>query len=1304
MLKKGLLIIISVILTGTVSVGQDSFKCHQLIDAGNQMSESAYNVVKDEYGFIWIASRTGVSRYDGRNIKHYYLSQSEIMENKDGREVRLKKTTNNTLWAFTDTGRIYYYDSLSDTFVFFKDIGLISQSIIMQDLYLDSLDRMWLGTTEGLYMISPSDKNTIKCVNASLSINSLAYFSNSLLTLGTTQGVLFLNMNTQKLEGEHLWNGHNVMSTYYDKDLNYLWAGSFSSGLFIWDVTHSEYLSFNYLKDISYAPIKVIRKWGEDLLIGLDGGGVYKISITDKKAELYFSADEEKKGMLKANGVYDLLIDENNIWIATYSGGVTIAEKNENFEWIHHIPYKQQSVKGSHIYAILEDRDKDLWFATNAGVSHFNIRTKHWQHFLDGENNFLTLTEDKDGKIWTGGYSTGIYCIDKSRGVIRYIPSMQGKPQLECLYASLSDSNGDLWFGCLYSPLGRRSVKNGVETFTYYDIKQVKSLQEIGHNKLFIATSNGFYILNTQTGNKEHYFSNLGKYNIKSNSFIYSSVIIDNEIWFGTDGGGLNVLNLETDEVTNFSTYNGLPSNFIFGILKDKRGILWISTDKGLFCFDPHERKFLFNVANLPTNQFLFMSFAQLHDGRMVFGGTEGAVIFNPDNIRNQKLNPRLFFTDFRLSYQIITPTSNPQLLPKPIDELSKIELKHDQNSFSFGYTAIDLYNSQSYEYKYKLENFDEDWIDKNTLLSANYTNIPSGKYLFRIQCFNKNDGEILAERSINVVVKQPFWNTAWAWLLYIIVFSGIVYWIWRYYRERLLKKQSEDKIKFFVNVAHDIRTPLSLVLAPLNNLENEPKLSEKGRNYLQTAMQNGEKLLQMTTQLLDFQKEAISPSKINLSIFNLNELLNGKLKQFTPFAERKHINLFLELPNEGIIVETDQKKMERILDNLLSNAIKYSFAYNDVYLRLKYDDKSIIVEVEDFGIGISKENKKYIFKHQFRGENTINSQELGSGVGLIFTKKLAEQLGGNLQFESEEGRGTIFYLSVPLKGKAFISARSDKEDSQKEDLQTSTSTHRHESYRILLVEDNNDMRNYLLSTLSSNYKIYGVPSAEEALSFLEKNTVDLIISDIMMDGMQGDELCRKLKSDIHTSHIHVILLTAIDDEAKLRTSLEYGADDYIVKPFDIDLLKVKINNFLNIRKRIQQHYITQDRLESAIDHVNKEEEEKPPVTNIDDLFLEKCIEIVTHNIPDSSFSIDNLCSQIGMSRTLVYEKLKALTGQSPNEFIRVIKLKHAKTLLLNGKHSVKDVALLSGFDNVKYFSTVFKKYYGQSPSDILPS
>lgn len=747
MLKRSLLIIFSIFLAGTTVIGQSLFKCHQLVDADNQMSESTYNIVKDEHGFVWIASRTGVSKYDGRNIKHYYLSQSAIMENKDGREVRLKQTSDNTLWAFTDTGRLYYYDSFSDTFTFFQDIGSVSQSIIMQDLYLDPLDHLWIGTTEGLYMISLPDNDSIRHIKADISINSLTYIPDSLLALGTMQGLLFLNIQTQKVEGDTLWGNHNIMSAYYDKDRNYLWAGSFSSSLFVWDITHGTDLKFNYLKEIPLAPIKVIKKWGEDLLIGLDGRGVYKISPQNKKTQLYFSADEEKEGMLKANNVYDLLIDNNNIWIATYSGGVTVAEKNENIEWIHHTPHKQQSVKGRHIYAILEDRDKDLWFATNAGVSHYNTRTKQWQHFLDEENNFLTLTEDDEGRIWTGGYSTGIYCIDKKKGIVRYIPSIQKSSQLECLYASLNDSNGDLWFGCLYSPLSKRSVKNGVETFTHYDIKQVKSLKEISPNKLFIATSNGFYILNTQTGEKQHYFSNIGEYNIKSNSFVYSSIVIGNEIWFGTDGGGLNVINMETKKVENFSTYNGLPSNFIFGILKDEREILWISTDKGLFCFDPRERRFLFNVTKLPTNQFLFMSFAQLSDGRMAFGGTEGAIVFNPNKIRNEKLAPKLFFTDFRLSYQIITPTSNPQLLPRPIDQLSEVVLKHSQNSFSFEYTAIDLYNSRNYEYRYMLQNFDGDWVEKNTPLSANYTNIPSGEYLFKIQCFDKNDGGILAER-----------------------------------------------------------------------------------------------------------------------------------------------------------------------------------------------------------------------------------------------------------------------------------------------------------------------------------------------------------------------------------------------------------------------------------------------------------------------------------------------------------------------------------------------------------------------------
>ncbi|MBD8387300.1 hybrid sensor histidine kinase/response regulator transcription factor [Dysgonomonas sp. BGC7] len=1284
------------------SLADNSFDYRQLTDRYNQMSQSISNIVKDKDGFIWIASRSGISRYDGRNVKHYSLSESEIMQDKDGREVQIRKAYNGQLWAFTDSGKIFYYDSFSDSFVF----ALQTQTIFIHDLYLDEEGFIWIASLKGLLKYNSKDTaaNPI-LTNEDLSINCIVSFSSALLAIGTTKGVYFIDKNSGKVDDKAIFDGHNIMSIYKDEKRHYLWAGSFSSGLFVWDLVKKENLDLPYINNIPSVPVKAIREWiGNSLLIGLDGRGVYKVDMDAKTSGSYLSNDDREGSILRANNVYDILVDDKNIWVGTYTGGVTIVKEPEIFEWIRHIPFNNQSVKGTHIYAILEDRDGDVWYATNLGVSFHDTKKNQWTHFLEEENSFLTLCEDNNGRIWTGGYSTGLYCIDKHRGVLRYIPYFQKKTQLECIYASVKDNDGDMWFGCLYSSLARMSLVDGKEVFSYYDIEQVKSIKVIDRNNLFVATSNGFVILNKHTGEKKRYFNSPAKYDIKSNTFVYSSVMIGDEIWFGTDGGGLNCMNLKTDKVDNFSTYNGLPSNYIYGILEDRQGLLWVSNSKGIFCFDPAQKRFLYNISNLPIKEFLFMSFTEFKDGRMAFGGTDGALIFNPKDIKRAELKAKLLFTDFRLFYQSITPKDAPEILPKPINELNDITLDYDQSSFSFGFIAIDLYNPDNYVYKYILEGFDKDWIPRGSALTADYTNISPGKYTFKIQCINKNDGQILAERKINVIVNEPFWNTIWAWIIYSLVFVSLVYWAWSFYRERMLKQQSKERINFFINVAHDIRTPLSLVLAPLSNLEEEHKMSDKGKAYLQLAKQNGEKLFSLVTQLLDFQKEEINPSRLSLSICDLKNYVNNKQKQFSPLAQDKGIAIHLELPADGIYIETDIKKLDRIVDNLLSNALKYSKEDSGIYLRLRNNDKKISLEVEDFGIGISKKEQKKIFKHIYRAENAVNSKEIGSGIGLMFTHKLVKQIKGELAFISEENKGTTFCLSFPIKDLGFVSPHTGIEEDTYADKEFYSASKRHftESYRILLVEDNDDMRNYLTNILSDEYKLYSVSSAERALEFLKNNMTDLVVSDIMMDGMHGDELCRILKNNIETSHIHVILLTAIAEKDKMIHSLQYGADDYITKPFDSQVLKMKIHNFLQTRKKLQQYYLTKNNLAESTTLEDSAVDIEVGTTNIDEEFLNKCIQIVVKNMANSKFTVNDLCAEIAMSRTLVYEKLKALTNQSPNEFIRVIRLKQAKELLISKKYTIQEVALQTGFSDTKYFSTVFKKYYGTNPSKIV--
>ena len=1295
--------LVVLLLTGIRTAAAPVLEYSQLTVGGDILSQPVSSIVRDSDGFVWIASRGGISRYDGRNTKTYRLSPTSIQQDHDGRELGVRYDAAGVLWAFTDSGRIYRYSAMSDSFELLIDIGEYIRTIHVRDLRSDGHGTLWIGSAVGLlrcHIDRPTEIET--AASADAMVNCIVAVDSTTFALGTSRGLRIISAHEPCSVIASFCDGQNIMSIHYDSARKWFWIGTFSSGLLAWDTTTQRFVDAPYLRAIPSAPIKAIKPWkGETgpLLVGLDGRGIYKVDPAKGTAEPFVSNDDEHNNILRANNVYDILVDEDNIWVGTYTGGVTIIRRPGPFEWIHHTPHDDQTIRGTHVYAFCEDRDGDLWYATNMGVSLCSKRTGRWRHFLESRNSFLTLCEDRNGHIWAGGYSTGLYCIDKQRGVIRYIPSMDGGTQLDCIYASAQDADGDLWFGKLYTPLVCISNPNTPRESKkiYQDILQVKSIVPIDGERLFIATYNGFYLLDKRSGVLRRYFGSPVQSGIVSNSFIFTGVVSGNDIWFGTDGGGLNCMNLKTEQVQNFSTDDGLPSNFIYGIQRDEEGILWVSTNNGLFCFDSRSRQFLYTVDNLPMKEFLFASHTRLRNGRLAFGGIDGAIVFDPRRIQREQAPVALHFTDFRLFYQSVIPVQQPDVLPEPIDRLNHVTLRHNQNSFAFEFIAVDPYNPDRYTYNYMLEGFDQAWIPNGNKLSVNYTNIPPGDYSFRLRCLDRNGDGILAERRIGVSVRDPFWNTAWAWLLYIAVSGALVYWAWCYYRERMLKRQSRERINFFINVAHDLRTPLSLVLAPLSDLDEE-ELSPRGRGHLKLAQQNGKKLYALMSQLIDFHKEELaSTQQLHLQICELREYLALKKEEFAVMAAEKQLTIHTELTEEATYIQTNTQKLDRILDNLLSNAVKYSNPGGQIILRLRENRRQVTIEVEDFGIGIAKAEQKKVFKEIFRTQNAINMQEVGAGMGLMYTRRLAQQIHAELSFVSREGHGTTFSLSFLKKETVLPADIAETTEGQTViDLPRLPVA----SYSILLVEDNADMRNYLMSILAPEYKLFGTSSAEEALEFLEKNSVDLMISDIMMEGMRGDELCRIVKQNIATSHIHVILLTAVTEKEQMLASMEYGADDYITKPFDAKMLRMKIHNFLRTRRRLQQYYLTKNNLSGGDSTTETDPVSQPAGTGIDEQFLAKCIRITGEHLADPEFTIDKLCQEIAMSRTLVYGKLKALTGQSPNEFIRVIRLRRAKELLEAGL-SIADTAARTGFSDAKYFSTVYKKYYGISPSKV---
>lgn len=585
-----------------------------------------------------------------------------------------------------------------------------------------------------------------------------------------------------------------------------------------------------------------------------------------------------------------------------------------------------------------------------------------------------------------------------------------------------------------------------------------------------------------------------------------------------------------------------------------------------------------------------------------------------------------------------------------------------------------------------------------------------------------------MGESTLRIHIAQPWWNSWWAWIVYLCILGVIVYFGWDYYRERLHRKYYDDKINFFVNTAHNIRTPLSLVLAPLADLAKDTTLGDKSRKFLEMALCNGDKLLRMVSELLDFQKIAVVKTQVHMQKVELSVLLRQQVDKFQMSAQEKHLNLRLVTCGQHTF-STDLSMMDLIFENLLSNAIKYTKEGGTITISASIDEvgKQVSIQVSDTGIGIPKTEAKHIFQSFFRASNAVNSQEMGSGLGLMLTRQLVQKLGGKLTFESEEGKGSVFLVVLPDNGYVDVSV-SSKPSSLPETSDNSMSTDEkiesEESLKdtLLFVDDNEDLRQYIRMAFADQYHVVDVESGEAALKYLSENgECDIVVSDVMMPGMQGDELCRSIKENKETSWLPVILLTAKAGRDFMIEGLYLGADDYIAKPFDSAILASKIASMLKNRCRLSQYYMerslaivrgedsgqssqksllpSEPSMSSASDEKNKSSDEKElGLDPMDQAFVEKATRLILDNLSDTDFTIDRLCREMAMSRTLFYGRLKTLTGQGPQDFIRLIRLEQAAQYLKQGD-SVLDVSVKTGFVNVKYFSTVFKKHFGVSPS-----
>ena len=1269
-----------------------------------------YAIQKGPKGYMWFLTHNGIDRYDGKNFKQYRLIDSEIEVNSMLNLSWLYVGVDGTLWEIGKKGRVFRYDAKHDRFqLVYKlpDEVVKGNPTPVSYGFIDSNNIVWLCNEEALYLYDTNtEKTTIIKNHIGESITDIEQIDPDHYFIGTDVGIHHAELKDNVLNLSPCnWLDKlkmQVNELYFHKANRKLFIGTFQKGIYLYDMNIHQTVELNVgLQDVSITRIKAFND--KEILIATDGAGIYKMNVDTYECAPYIVADYNSYNAMNGNSIYDFYVDDERIWIANYPIGITVRNNQyASYEWIKHSIGNKQSLVNDQVNAIIEDHEGDLWFATNNGISLYSTKTKQWHSFLSVFDNgnvtknhvFISLCEVSPGIIWAGGYTSGIYQINKKQMKVEFFtPSTFGDCDIrpdKYIRSIIKTSDGSIWSGGYYNlkqiDFNRKNIR------AYPGLSGITDIKEKDAQHMWIGTATGLYLLDKETGKYQCISMPIESFYINA---LYQTP--DSLLYIGTSNSGLLIYNHQRKSFEHFHKDNcPLISNNIYTILPDGNKSVLLSTENSLTSYYPAGKIFhnWTKEQGLKSDHFNSTSGVLRKNGNFILGSTDGAIEFHKDMMIPRNYEFKMILSDLRVFYQTVYPGDEGSPLEVDIDETQVLKLKYNQNIFSLRISSINYDYPSLILYSWKLEGFYDGWSRPEKDCMIRFTNLNPGKYTLRVRAISSEDRRIvLEERDMEIMIEQPLWLSIWALILYAAVIAAIVIITLRVIILRKQRKASDEKIRFFINTAHDIRTPLTLIKAPLEELSEKENLTPSGRSNMNTAIRNVNALLRLTTNLINFERADTYSSALYVSEYELSTYMEEMINAFRAYADVKRISLTYESNFRYMNTWLDKDKMDSILKNLISNALKYT-EKGVIHILVKTARKKWTIEVKDTGIGIPKEEQGNIFHEYYRAQNAMNFEETGSGIGLMITRRIVKQHHGTISFSSVEGQGTTFTVTFPQRIKASVAVEA-KADGQ-EEAQAATGAVHEETERarknvLLLAEDDADMREYLVDSLSSEYKVVAVPDGGKALETAREINPDIIISDIVMPVLEGDELCRILKSSVETSHIPIILLTALSERENIIFGLEAGANDYIIKPFDLSVLKVRIRNILQNRQHLRETVLAMDAQPEETDYTSQ----------LDKEFLDKVMKVIEEELSDSEFSINDFCRMLGMSRTSVYNKIKTLTGQGPNDFIRIVRLNKAKELLVSRKYSIGEVANMVGFSDPKYFSTCFKKQFGTSPSKI---
>lgn len=1314
---KQIILCILFIFSFSSQIHATFFRSYQVEDGLSH--NCVWAVMQDSRGFMWFGTNDGLNRFDGKTFKIFRKHQGDPFSIGNNFIHYLKEDSQKRILIGTKLG-LYLYDSDNDRFKHVLLEKSKSNDVSVSSIMEDPEGNIWLTCYgNGLYVLNPDltiKKHFVKNKQANcLSTNyiwSIAQDYNGDIWLGTVnKGLIHFNSKTEEftniIDDKNLnITDPTIFSLFCDVDNN-VWIGTSSNGLCCYNI-HSRKVTY-YLRNNAFNIKSIVEFSDHELIMGSDKG-LIRFDRNLKVSELI--NNKSSFDNLNDNSIFSITRDrEGSFWIGTYFGGVNYYSPSIN-KFLYYYTTPSNSTIKNIISSFEEDSDEKIWVGTrNNGLYLYNPKNRTIDKVKQnvGYNNIHSLLLENDN-LYISLYGKGVSILNTKNGRISGLPINNSGTNFLNILTTTSihkTSNGNIYFCSEEGVSYLEPNSNNLKRIDKLIGKAVKIIKEDYNGNIWFGTHYpGLYRLSPD-GAWDSYTNSSKDSKSFTNSNI-NCIYQDSKfrIWIGTEGGGLSLFDKKKNRFElALNEESGLPSNIIYSMLDDTDGNLWVATSGGMVKFNPDLKsvKTFGYIDDLFKIRFTLNCALKSSDNHFYFGGTNGFIVFNPKQITDNLQKPIIQITGFRILNKEVTAETKSSPLTISISKTKEITLENDQSTFSFDFASLSYLSPSHNKYAYKLEGFDKDWNSVN-INKASYMNIPPGDYTFSVKGTN-NDGVWSDVTSIFITVKPTFMlsNIMLAIYFLLSVSISVILTKWNNKRietknqEKIYKYESakekeiyESKINFFTNIAHEIRTPLSLIIAPLENIIKSGDGNEQSKNNLEIIDRNSNRLLELINQLLDFRKIEENMFQFNFRTQNIVKIVQDVYKQYKQNAELNNINMLLKIEKEDIKCHVDSEAVYKITSNLISNAIKH--AKNVIEIRIETNDDLLLLSVIDDGIGLEEIYFDKIFEPFFQIRDKNNILSSGSGLGLSLSQSLAIKHNGLISVESKYGEGCHFSLKIPLaKDESYI----PQETSNNIAIPALNQLEIAESgLKILLVEDNKELRTFLRNNLCENYKVYEAENGIKALEVVEKENIEIIISDILMPEMDGIELCNILKSNTAYSHIPLILLSAKTDTLTKIEGLKKGAEAFLEKPFSVEQLKAQISSIIDNRNNIRKNFI-----QSPLQYFKQNTE-----NNVNADFIEKLNGIILENMSDEKFTIDNLSESFFMSRSNFHKKIKIITGMTPNDYIKLIILNKSAQILLTGKYKVNEVCYLVGFNTPSYFSKCFYEQFGKLPKDYIQS